>query len=252
MKLPRLLAMLTAALFSASLAGASMIMIQPIQVCNDTGFNCANLGHELFADVGNKIWAQAGLSLDFLSFTTFSSTLYQNLNESTAATFDGLTSAGHGQNGNPLVIDVWFVNSISGAYGEGWLSGNGIAIGDNVFSDGRLDTIAHELGHNLGLDHHNTSDYALYLMTSGGVRTIPGSLSQITPDGLGTDRLSSDEIATAMSSRFALGAAVPEPGTMALTFTVLALFAGFGVKSRGKPVFTGARWKSSRSLSASR
>jgi hypothetical protein len=252
MNLRRLLATGTAALFSASLAGASMIMIQPIQVCNDTGLSCANAGQELFAEAGNKIWAQAGLSLDFLSFTTFSSTLYQNLSESSAATFGGLTGAGHGQNADPLVIDMWFVNSISGAYGEGWLGGNGIAIGDNVFSDGRLDTIAHELGHNLGLDHYDTSDYALYLMASGGVRTAPGSLSDITPDGLGTDRLSSTEIATVLGSPFVLDAAVPEPGTMALTFTVLALFAGFGVKLRGEPVFTGARWKSSRSLSASR
>jgi hypothetical protein len=234
MKHRRLLAMGTAALFSAALAGAGMITIQPIQVCNDTGLSCANAGQELFAEAGNKIWAQAGLSLDFLSFATFNSTLYQNLDESTTANFAGLTGAGHGQNANPLVIDMWFVHDISGAYGEGWLGFNGIAIGDNVFSGGgRLDTIAHELGHNLGLDHYNTSDFALYLMAAGGVRTTPGSLSQITPDGLGTDRLSSAEIATALRSRFVLESAVPEPGTMALTFTVLALLAGFGVKSRG-------------------
>lgn len=252
MNLRRLLAIGTAALFSASLAGASMVMIQPIQVCNDMGLNCANAEQELFAEAGNKIWAQAGISLDFLSFNTFSSTLYQNISESSAATFGGLTSAGHGQNADPLVIDVWFVNSISGAYGEGWLGGNGIAIGSDVFSEGRLDTIAHELGHNLGLYHYDTSDYALYLMASGGVRTTPGALSDITPDGLGTDRLSSTEIATALSSPFVLDSAVPEPGTMGLTFTVLVLFAGFGVKLSGKPVFTEARWKSSRSLSASR
>ena len=233
MNLRRLLSVGAAALFSASLADASMIMIQPIQVCDDTGFSCANAGQELFAEAGNTIWAQAGLSLDFLNFTTFNSTLYQNLNESTAASFGGLTGLGHGQNDNPLVIDLWFVRSIFGAYGEGWLGGNGIAIGDNVFSEGRLDTIAHELGHNLGLDHYSTSDYTLYLMAAGGVRTTPGSLSQITPGSPGTDRLSSIEIATALSSPFVLDSPVPETATIALTFTVLALFAGFGLKSRG-------------------
>lgn len=63
-------------------------------------------------------------------------------------------------------INMFFVNSVSGSsgalYGLGWLNGNGVAISgkgtDNVFSfsslvSSRFDTLAHELGHNLALDH---------------------------------------------------------------------------------------------------
>ena len=46
------------------------IDIQPIQVCDDGGGNCANSALELFADIGNKIWAQADIMLNFLSWMT--------------------------------------------------------------------------------------------------------------------------------------------------------------------------------------
>jgi hypothetical protein len=87
---------------------------------------------------------------------------------------------------------------------------------DNVFSFnggiGRLDTIAHELGHVLGLVHTATSTD---LMASGGVRSIPDSINQIFPDGADLDQLDAAEIETALGSRYVV-ANVPEPSTLLL------------------------------------
>ena len=51
---------------------------------------------------------------------------------------------------------MFLVHTIAGAYGEGWFAWGGIGIAmDTVMAYngglGRIDTIAHELGHNLGL-----------------------------------------------------------------------------------------------------
>src|SRR5687767_10051166 len=67
------------------------IVIQPIQVCDDNGLNCANTGMELFEEEGDKIWAQAGLDLYFLDWVVFSETDFLD------ADFGNLLGAGHGQ-----------------------------------------------------------------------------------------------------------------------------------------------------------
>jgi hypothetical protein len=54
-------------------------------------------------------------------------------------------------------LNMFFVNTINNGllFGFGWLNNNGVAIGANVFSSSppRFDTMGHELGHNLALDH---------------------------------------------------------------------------------------------------
>jgi len=61
---------------------------------------------------------------------------------------------------DPTVINLFFVNNLipppalgGTLYGLGWLCNNGVAISAAAFQPARPDTIAHELLHNLCLDH---------------------------------------------------------------------------------------------------
>jgi hypothetical protein len=94
---------------------------------------------------------------------------------------------------------------------------------------GRIDTIAHELGHNLGLDHDDTNHD--YLIASGSVRNIPTSVADICPDGACYDLLSQAQIDTTRRSNLLVDFnPVPEPGSLALV--AVALFSAAGVASR--------------------
>ncbi len=211
------------------------VAIQPIQVCDDAGANCANSARKLFEPEGDKIWSQAGIDLRFLGFNTFNSSAFLQITDSPGDRFNDLVGgAGHGQNANPLTIDMWFVDTIGecggpgvGIFGCGSIGANGVAIANSVFTFnagvGRLDTISHELGHDFGLGHDNFGAGAsapdaataeLNLMTAGSFpRTIPGSINDIVPDGAMTDQLAQAQIDVARDSRFAQ---VPEPATISL------------------------------------
>jgi len=200
-------------------ATASTVNIQPIQVCLNDSTGCANAGLTLFGAVGNKIWAQAGMDLNFLPFQTLNNTALINLDFDAA--FPG-AAAGAAAAGT--VIKMLFVNTITtcggagaGIFGCAWPGANGVAIADNVFAFnggvGRLDTIAHELGHNLGLGHNDFgAGGALNLMSDGAVRTIPGAIGDVFPDGAKTDQLTAAQITQATASAFV----VPVPGALYL------------------------------------
>jgi hypothetical protein len=86
-------------------------------------------------------------------------------------------------------INMFFVNSlVPGAgvggplFGFAWLNGNGIVVASNTFfpttlgATPRWDTLAHEIGHNLNLDHTTFgAGTANNAMTGGGIRTIASS-----------------------------------------------------------------------------
>ena len=218
--------------FSA-LAGPLTVTLKPIQICDDAGANCGNSAMKLFEAEGDKIWAQAGLDLVFLPWATINETDYLDITVGNAAVIDAegqaVMTAGTAINDTAVTkaINIFFAQTLDGG---GGLFGNGcggpvfsvycndqigIFVGDDVFSYnggvGRLDTIAHELGHVLNLQHTGTANE---LMASGGIRNIPGSIGDITPDGAAVDILTQGEIDTALRSD--LITQVPEPGTLAL------------------------------------
>jgi hypothetical protein len=138
-------------------------------------------------------------------------TLSQQSAISTGAVPNPTTPAGVPVASQPTVVNMFFVNTLvppspGTLYGFSWIKNNGIAIGASTFFPPfpltpRFDTLAHELGHDLGLDHMDQYNYGCNaqgvtcppsdLMTAGNTRTEPTStsnaLSQIGKgDGTGT------------------------------------------------------------------
>ncbi|MBW4482482.1 MAG: hypothetical protein KME14_08060 [Tildeniella torsiva UHER 1998/13D] len=212
-----------------------VVTVQPIQVCSDAGDDCANVNQTLFAAETNKIWAQAGITFNFLNFTQFNSTFFQtNVDDDNAD--DSLTNLFDSGSANPddTVISMWFIKQFDSldTFGVAFLNSNRLAIADNVFSfnfgNGRLDTIAHEIGHTFGLDHNTfgtDDDITNNLMTSGGTRLVPDTIGDITPDGANLDQLNQLQIDQARNSPTAK--AVPTPS---LVFGL----AGMGLASLRK------------------
>jgi hypothetical protein len=110
---------------------------------------------------------------------------------------------------NPYVLNMFFGNRLEPPrrlhgllFGLSWIGINGMYIGSETFSLAQFDVLAHEIGHNLGLDHadvynYNTQAPALDLMTAGNNRTPSFSTSDLlsqlrSGNGFGTvDQLNS-------------------------------------------------------------
>lgn len=197
------------------------VKINTILVSNTDGSNTSpDLSYRAYA---NKIWAQADIVLDFSPTVFVNNTTLNNWNINNNSLF---TQSGNGRSSDPLVVNAWFVDTITGSsvygFAQALNSPNMVMDTTNIagFSAlGRVDTFSHELGHVLGLSHTNISNH---LIASGGVRDIPQTLGDVAPDGQNLDLITASQIATARSSQFAQ--AVPEPATMViLTAGVAAL-----------------------------
>ncbi len=171
------------------------------------------------ANVTRAIWLQAGIDITFLPMQEYNNTTYQVINDINCGTgtgstcsstlFKQLSTAGaaipaSGCKSNctvPLApasanaINMFFVNTLTmttggSLFGFSWLNGNGVAISNSVFSfssfvPSRFDTLAHEIGHNLNLDHTTfglpvtctgvPSPSGCNLMDAGTIRVIPNS-----------------------------------------------------------------------------
>ncbi len=84
---------------------------------------------------------------------------------------------------NPTTINMFFINQLvppsnqpGTLYGLSWINNNGVAISSNTLLGfgARVDTLAHEIGHDLDLDHATFgAGAANNLMTAGNLRTEP-------------------------------------------------------------------------------
>ena len=181
-------ATLLAAVLAPIAAHSVTIDVQPIRVCDDAGMNCAAVS--TFEAYTNKIYAQRGDTVNFLPVKTLNSSKYLTLD--TVAEADELIGSTTGTQRSSGAYDMWFVKSIVGPRaGRAALSGDGSVISNAIIGLNRVDTVAHELMHNLGANHSSSTiiDAPRYLMAPGGIREIPTQLSDVAPDGKQLSRL---------------------------------------------------------------
>ena len=207
------------------------LTVQVYTVCDDFGTNCASSGFPgdtYFATEVNKIWAQAGIGVNFNFVQNINSTQFSYIDDSVVGDRFNDLAASYGTHGpSSTTLDMFLVHTIVGAFGEGWVGWGGVAIGmDDVMSfnsgQGRLDTVAHELGHNFGLFHDDSS--AQYLMASGGIRSTPLTMADIAPDGLGLDLLTAGQITTVLQSSLLQDSKLtPEPASIVLVVMGLVM-----------------------------
>ncbi|MEM9805280.1 MAG: zinc-dependent metalloprotease family protein, partial [Cyanobacteria bacterium P01_D01_bin.56] len=198
---------------SISQADQLVLEVQPIQVCDDAGFVCAQV--ELFETIVDKIWEQANIDVVFLPLNQLNDSTYLTTdeNEFSDLSFSG-PAGSFGRHPDSTrtdgPINLWFVDVIQTStgliqFGNAWVGQNGALVSDDIldFNNGigRLDVIAHELGHNLGLRHSTLgAGDPENLMTAGGSRTIPESIDDIFPDGAQLSQLNAAQIERARQS----------------------------------------------------
>jgi hypothetical protein len=192
-------------------------------------------------DVTRAIWNQVGIDVAWSPMRQYNNTTYQTLKITTDSSGTGLTSTGflalsqqdgisQGTPPNPnppnapvasqaTVVNMFFVSSLlppsgtSGAlYGFSWINNNGIAIGPNTFFPPfpltpRFDTLAHELGHNLALDHNDTynpGSPSNDLLTAGVTRAEPKDTSTAILDANATPTSPAEQVNTFQSGHIDL------------------------------------------------
>lgn len=242
-----LLLLLVAPVASAALvtnpgiAITRQVTIQPIVVSNDNGANASvyfgsPANTAAIQDSVGVIWSQAGIDVRWLIPNFFQNTIANvgslpTNTERPVGDLDAILNAGQAAgvaSANPKTLNFYFIRITPGfpMLSAGSVAGrsqvdntggamfvgsnlpgllfNGDPLGNNLIAK----TIAHEIGHNLGLEHFNTDTINLLHESGSTLPTVGATLN-------------SDQIVLARSSRFAV--AVPEPSTWA------GLAAAFGV-----------------------
>ncbi|MGD1953173.1 MAG: zinc-dependent metalloprotease family protein [Leptolyngbyaceae cyanobacterium] len=194
-----------------------VLQVQPIQVCDDAGIVCAQV--EFFETIADKIWDQANIDIAFLPLNQLNDSTYltTDADEFSDLSFSG-DAGDFGRHPDSSrtegPINLWFVDVIETStgliqFGNAWIGLNGVLISDDLLDFNgteRIDVIAHELGHNLGLRHTTFgAGPDDNLMSSGGVRTVPESIDDIFPDGDRLSQLTSAQIERARDSDFLTG-----------------------------------------------
>jgi outer membrane autotransporter protein len=173
------------------------IVIQPVQVCDNAGNNCALVDYRQAATA--EALKQAGVLPIFLPLNQINDSARLAANAGPASFADG-----DGGSADPTVINMWFTaaNSITSCGGAtpppgriytGCAGGKEAVINGpwsaNNATDNGLDhnLIAHELGHDLGLGHNNGATNLMDPTTQTG---------QFSAIGNTTFLLNATEIAT--------------------------------------------------------
>jgi hypothetical protein len=190
---------------SPALPVSQVLTVQPIIVCDNSGLNCApSSGLTAYETMANTIYDQSGIGIAFAppEYYDNSSYLTPHAETTTSSFFDTahdlVRLPGHGQSTDPNTLNVFIVDNIvvttngvvsttAHSYGYGLIGGNGAIIATSPDSLGKVaaaDTLAHELGHNLGLVHsdapvqpYNSS----YNLMNTGSRIVATDPCQITP-----------------------------------------------------------------------
>lgn len=174
-------------------------------------------------NVTRAIWNQIGIDVTFMpavgyvnsSFLTVpvascsplgtdcQSPVFQELSQQPAVSSGAVPNptnpAGIPLSGNATTINAFFIGSLKPPatqpgtlYGLAWVNNNGVAIASNSLSGlgARADTLAHEMGHNLDLDHTTLgAGGPPNLETAGNTRTIPSSANPLATLGTTTDQI---------------------------------------------------------------
>lgn len=239
-----------------SVANAALIdknvTINVYQICDNAGGNCAStgpVGDVFFASATNQVWAQAGISVSFNFVSQINNSSFLDLSGAAGDDFSDLAKLYGTKGPSSSGVDMFLVKDIAGAYGEGWYGAGGLVMAmDSVMNfncggltgcTGRIDTVAHELGHNFGLVPSGLGGVGGHwapgvgndrLMAGGPYRLVPTSLDDIAPSGLGFDKLTAGEIAHARQSSLLRDVSpVPEPE---MAFMLLAGLMGIGLVRR--------------------
>ncbi len=241
------------------------VNVQIIDVCgtSGTGTVCAPDSAQAigtYETYANAIMAQAGIAFAFnptISQITFpNSSCSGSAMPSTVCSSNVLDTAhqlvdtpGNGQSPVANTLNVYLVNSLqvptgqSPAYGWGLIGGDGVVVQTGINSStgytAAVDTMAHELAHNLGLGHvGQTND----LMNSG-TRVVPFELCEVAPYscasplGAATGPLATnapDAIVAGKVAAAVTAASAPTTSTLSLT-SVAGVQPGMGVKGTGIP-----------------
>jgi len=180
------------------------VVVQPIVVSDDDGSNTAtSFGtpqqEVAIKEVIDRIYSQAGITVEFLPTNRFNSTFANGAQDDVGNDvfrFNQIISDGDAAgvgSSDPTVVDLYFTTQTPGnndpvfGNGRGFVGSSGIVVSvDRIESssfarDVNARLIAHEIGHNLGLDH------------TDGINTLltPGSVSRI---------LTQDQIDIALAS----------------------------------------------------